>query len=116
MSDEWIFHRIKDNVLYTEQGYKATWQAARVNDLPDSSFLYVESGGEKDEEGKTKPRSLRHLPYKDEDGSVDLPHLRAALSRLGQPTTGSDGWLTADLRKKLIAKAERILDNQQEEE
>ena len=38
---------------------KATWTTAFVNDLPDSSFLYIEPGGEKDEEGKTKPRSLR---------------------------------------------------------
>jgi hypothetical protein len=63
---------------------KAVWSTAFVNDLPDSSFLLVESGGEKDEEGKTKPRSLRHFPYKDADGTVDLPHLRNAIARIPQ--------------------------------
>jgi hypothetical protein len=115
--DEWIYRRIKDNKLYSEpDGFKATWQASMVNNLPDSAFLYVESGGEKDGEGKTKPRSLRHLPYKDADGNVDLPHLRNALSRLGQTATGrgEEAWLTADLRKKLIAKAEAVLDKQED--
>ena len=88
---------------------KADWSASTVNDLPDSAFLYVESG-EKDSEGKTTPRSKRHLPYKDASGKVDLPHLRNALSRLGQSKTGSgDGWLTPELRKRLRAKAEGIL-------
>jgi hypothetical protein len=89
---------------------KATWSAAMVNDLPDSSFLYVEDG-EKDEGGKTTPRSKRHLPYKDASGKVDLPHLRNAISRLGQPNTGK-GWLSADLRKRLMAKAQGILRKQ----
>ena len=88
---------------------KAEWSTGSVNDLPDSSFLYVESG-EKDDEGKTTPRSKRHLPYKDASGKVDLPHLRNALSRLGQSNTGSgDGWLTPELRKRLQSKAESIL-------
>ena len=63
---------------------KATWTAAFVNDLPDSSFLYVEPGGKKDGDGKTTPRSLRHFPVKGSDGTVDLPHLRNALARIPQ--------------------------------
>lgn len=63
---------------------KAKWSTAMQNDLPDSSFAYIEDGGEKDDDGKTKPRSLRHLPYKDADGKVDLPHVRNALARLDQ--------------------------------
>jgi len=47
---------------------EAVWSAAFVNDLPDSSFALILPGGEKDEEGKTKPRSLRKLPYKDASG------------------------------------------------
>ncbi len=62
----------------------AEWDTAYVNDLPDSSFAYVGPGGKKDGEGKTVPRSLRNLPYKDKDGKVDLPHLRNALARLDQ--------------------------------
>jgi hypothetical protein len=88
---------------------KADWSASTVNDLPDSAFLYVESG-DKDDEGKTTPRSKRHLPYKNASGEVDLPHLRNALSRLGQSKTGSgDGWLTPELRKRLQSKAQGIL-------
>jgi hypothetical protein len=86
---------------------KAEWSAASMNDLPDSSFLYVESG-EKDSEGKTTPRSKRHLPYKNASGEVDLPHLRNAISRLGQPATGK-GWMSEDLRKRLLSKAQGIL-------
>jgi len=91
---------------------KEKWTTEYINDLPDSSFLFVEEGGEKDEDEKTTPRSLRHLPYKGADGDVDLPHLRNAISRLGQETTGGeDGWLSDTLRKELLAKARKILDN-----
>jgi hypothetical protein len=62
----------------------AVWSTAFVNNLPDSAFLYVENGGKKDSEGKTTPRSLRHLPVRDENGKIDLPHLRNALARIPQ--------------------------------
>lgn len=78
---------------------KAEWTTAYINDLPDSSFAVIESGGEKDEDGKTKPRLLRHLPYKDVDGKVDLPHLRNALARLPQ----------TDLSSELKSKAQKVL-------
>lgn len=60
------------------------WTAEYINSLPDSCFAYIEPGGTKDGEGKTVPRRLRHLPYKDENGKIDLPHLRNALARLPQ--------------------------------
>lgn len=60
----------------------AEWDTKYKNDLPDSSFAYISPGGTKDSEGKTTPRSLRHLPYKDADGKPDLPHVRNALARL----------------------------------
>lgn len=83
---------------------EAVWSTAYINNLPDSCFLFIESGGEKDEEGKTKPRSLRHFPYKDSDGKVDLPHLRNAISRIPQSTVeGLD-------KDKLQEKARRILE------
>lgn len=63
---------------------EAVWDSAFINTLPDSCFAYIEPGGKKDKEGKTVPRSLRHLPYKNKDGKVDLPHLRNALARLSQ--------------------------------
>lgn len=60
----------------------AEWSTKEINDLPDSSFAYIEDGGTKDKDGKTTPRGKRHLPYKDADGKVDLPHVRNALARL----------------------------------
>ncbi len=89
---------------------KAVWTTAYMNDLPDSAFLYVESGGEKDEDGKTKPRSLRHFPYKDADGKVDLPHLRNALARIPQSN------LPQDVKDKVSAKAEKLLEGMKKSE
>jgi len=82
---------------------KAVWSTKYVNDLPDSAFLYVEPGGKKDKDGKTVPRSLRHFPYKDANGKVDLPHLRNAIARIPQANI-------PDAKKKsLQAKARRLL-------
>lgn len=81
----------------------AVWTRAYINDLPDSAFLYIAPGGEKDDEGKTKPRSLRKFPYKDKNGKVDLPHLRNAIARIPQSN------LSADLKDSLQAKARKIL-------
>ena len=68
---------------------EAVWSSSFIDSLPDSSFAYIEPGGKKDKEGKTTPRSLRHLPFKDSSGKVDLPHLRNALSRLPQTNISS---------------------------
>jgi HK97 family phage prohead protease len=84
---------------------KAAWTASYINDLPDGSFLYIEPGGNKDSEGKTAPRSLRHFPYKDANGAVDMPHLRNALSRIPQSN------LPQTVKDTLTARAQRLLDN-----
>lgn len=83
---------------------KAAWDTAYVNDLPDSSFAVILPGGEKDADGKTTPRSLRKLPYKDADGTVDAPHLRNALARL----EGTD--LTDDQRSAAAARLKAAAD------
>lgn len=80
---------------------KAQWTAAFVNNLPDSSFLHVESG-DKDDEGKTTPRSLRHFPVKDAAGKVDLSHLRNALARIPQSA------LPQPVKDKAIAAARKL--------
>lgn len=80
---------------------KAEWSTAFVNDLPDSSFLYISPGGQKDEAGKTVPRSNRHFPYKDAEGKIDIPHLRNAIARIPQSDVPN-----ADA---LQAKAQRLL-------
>lgn len=81
----------------------AKWTTAYINSLPDSSFLYIEPGGSKDDNGKTKPRGLRHFPYKDDAGKIDMPHLRNALSRIPQSN------VPASAKKAATAKAKRLL-------
>lgn len=94
-------------LLVKRESEKAEWSTAFINDLPDSSFLHVESGGKKDGEGKTTPRSLRHFPYKDASGKVDLPHLRNALSRIPQSK------LPSDVKERVTAQARRVLADQE---
>jgi len=58
----------------------AHWTRAFINDLPNSSFAYVEPCYGK----TTEDKNARHLPYKDAGGKIDLPHLRNALARVNQ--------------------------------
>jgi len=81
----------------------AVWSTAYMNDLPDSAFLYIEPGGKKDSDGKTQPRSLRHFPYKDATGKVDLAHLRNALARIPQSN------LPQSVKDAATAKAKKLL-------
>lgn len=90
----------------TDELARAVLSTASANDLPDSAFAYIESGGEKDEEGKTKPRSLRHLPYKNADGKVDPAHVRNALARLSQTQISESA--KASAHKKLVAAAKSV--------
>jgi len=85
----------------------AVWTTAEVNNLPDTAFLLVSPGGEKDGEGKTVPRSLRHLPYRDKNGKVDLPHLRNALARIPQ-MKGVD----ESTKKRLTEHAQSLLEKE----
>lgn len=82
-----LLQRIKETIWPSDE--KAVWTAAFINDLPDSSFAYIEPGGKKDPQGRTVPRSLRHFPFKDASGKVDLPHLRNALARAPQSPFGT---------------------------
>lgn len=85
---------------------KAVWSQAYVNDLEDDCFAGVEPGGKKDDEGKTVPRDLRHLPHHAKgnggDGPVDLVHLRNALARVEQMEDGGP-----EFRAKCRAHLER---------
>lgn len=83
---------------------KTMWTTAYVNNLADDAFLYVEDGGEKDETGRTAPRTLRHFPVRNADGKVDLPHLRNALSRIPQSA------LPLKVREKMQERAHQMLD------
>jgi len=57
----------------------AKWTRAYINSLPDSAFIYIEPGYKEGED-----KRARHLPYKDDAGKIDLPHLRNALARCNQ--------------------------------
>lgn len=89
------------------------WDTAYVDDLPDSAFAIIMPGGTKDDEGKTTPRSLRKLPYKDKDGNIDIPHLRNALARLPQVKGVSKALLDKALAT-LKAAAKKVLPSYQE--
>ena len=61
---------------------RAVMTTQSINDLPDSDFAYIESGGSKDASGRTVPRELRHFPVH------DAAHTRDALSRAPQSPFG----------------------------
>jgi hypothetical protein len=96
---------LTDADTITHTATRAVWSTADQNDFPDSSFAYVEDG-EKDSDGKTTPRSKRHLPYKDADGKPDAAHVKAALSRLDQTDIPDNA--KASARKKLLAAAKEL--------
>jgi len=100
---------------------EAVWDTKYINDLPDIAFAYIEPGGEKDDEGKTKPRSLRHLPHHNksvksatENDSVDLPHLRNALARLPQTKISAEG--KAKAKAHLLKHAKVLLPSYKDDE
>jgi hypothetical protein len=85
---------------------EAEWDTAYINDLPDSAFAYIAPGGEKDGQGKTVPRTLRNLPYKNAQGNLDADHVRNALARLDQTDISAEG--KAEAKKKLCAAAKEL--------
>ena len=62
---------------------KSPLKGSSRSDLPDSAFAYIEPGGEKDETGRTTPRSKRHFPVHDES------HARNALARASSSPFGA---------------------------
>ena len=63
-------------VIWCSPAAAEEWSRANISRLPDSAFAVVEAAPD--------GRKVRHLPHHDESGAVDLAHLRAARSRLGQ--------------------------------
>lgn len=62
-------------------------KALLPNTLPDSAFLYIASGGQLDDEGKTVPRTHRHFRYRDEAGALDADALAVTLTEIPQAKT-----------------------------
>jgi hypothetical protein len=81
----------------------ADWSTKFKNNLPDSAFLYIQPGGKKDGEGKTKPRSLRHFPYKNENGEIDRAHILNAIARIPQ------AFFLSDAQKKALQSRARSI-------
>ena len=91
------------------------WSTKYVNDLPDSAFALVESGGKKDAEGKTVPRSLRHLPYKNDKGGLDLPHLRNAIARVSHVKLKDGQPIPREKRDSITAHLRSLLEKTKDE-
>ena len=90
-------HDIKKDEKY-DKTKAAKMSSKQKNDLPDSDFAYIQPGGKKDEEGKTVPRSLRHLPIN------DAAHVRNALARLDQTDISAEAKKAALKKIKAAAK------------
>lgn len=91
---------ILDKVIFNEQVEAKKLTRKSINNLPDSDFAYIESGGKKDGEGKTTPRSLRHFPIH------DAVHARNALARLPQSNLPAAAKTTA--LKKIRAACKKF--------
>lgn len=96
-------HQPPEELTVVEQ---AVWSTEYVNDLPDSAFMFIEEGGELDDEGKTVPRTLRHFPIRDAEGNLDEPHVRNAIARIPQST--AEG-LTDEKKTELQEAARELL-------
>ena len=77
MRTRWIFGMLIGLLVLVGTSLQAaTWSRQYIRQLPDSAFAAIETMPD----GKT----LRHLPHHGADGSLDVPHLCNALSRLRQ--------------------------------
>ena len=81
-----------------EEGAK--WPTAYINKLPNSSFAVIEPAYLK---GDTDNKNARHLPFKNAEGKVDLPHYRNALARVNQIKPITDSISQEELQKKAKA-------------
>lgn len=96
-------------VAELSQREKAKWTTAYINTLPDSAFFHIEPGGEKDDDDKTVPRSLRHLPYKDASGEVSFAHVRNASQRAPQVKLANGKPLPESIVRRVQEQARKIL-------
>lgn len=85
---------------------KGLWSEDYVDSLPDGSFLWVQEGGEKDDEWRTVPRALRHWPVRDDDWQIDMARLRAALPEV---IDAAEAILPATMKPKVLLKAANMM-------
>jgi hypothetical protein len=70
-----------------------SWASVDKSKLPKSAFLWIEG------DGKTKAQW--HLPYKDEQGNVNLGALRAIAAAVAGARTGKPMKIPSEVRKKI---------------
>ena len=95
---------------------KVEWTTEYINTLPNASFAIVEPAYL---DGTTKDKNARHLPFKDEDGKIDLPHYRNALARVNQIKPITKSITTKELRSKAkveLEKHRKVLEEKKKEE
>ena len=97
----------EDASLKDEDSEKAEWSTAYINALPNSSFAVIEPAYL---EGITEDKRARHLPFKDDNGEVDLSHYRNALARVNQIKPITDSISMEELRSKASAELEKYRD------
>jgi hypothetical protein len=98
-SKDWTMEKAQAWIEEHKRAADAEWTTEYINNLPDSAFAYIEDGGKKEDQGKTVPRSLRHLPYKNAEGKIDHDHLVNALARVKQSATMPEGGKTAAIER-----------------
>ena len=85
---------------------KGVWSLDYINDLSDGSFLWVQPGGEKDDDWRTVPRSLRLWPVRDDDYQIDMERLKAALPEV---LDASEEVIPATQKPAVLLNASRML-------
>ena len=80
-------------------------KSASVDNLPDSAFSIILSGGKVDEGGRTVPRLLRMLPYKNVAGKIDRIQLQDALAGINRVNASAVVKRTALRKLVRIARA-----------
>lgn len=92
-----------------EENERAEWTTAFVNSLPDTSFVVIEPAYL---DGDTEDKRARHLPVKDLDGNVDLPHLRNAVARRNEIKPVTDSITVDELRRQANSELMRIIEEE----
>jgi hypothetical protein len=72
---------------------KKPWSQIDKSKLPKSAFLWIEGDG--------KLKSQWHLPYKDENGDINLGALRAISAAIAGARTGKPMSIPADVKTKI---------------
>lgn len=104
-----------EKVVVVEEMDAAKWTTKYINSLPDSSFAIIEPDYKNN---VSSDKNCRHLPIKDADGNIDLPHLRNALARVNQIKPVTKSISTEELRSKaaiVLESYKHLLKTAQEE-